>query len=905
MARTRTQLAGLRLALLLMIGWMLIGQLAADGWELRRRQLLQAEAMRPPLPLPFLGITTQLEQYTTRDRSAALTTLAAQQIGWVRQRLDWRVIEPAPGQFDWQMADAMVDALVAAGLTPILLLDGSPPWARDEADQAPFDNALAPPAHPALFAAFAGDVARRYGDRVDFYQLWDEPNIAPHWGNRHIEPVGYAQLLRAGAAAIRAEDDAAVVITAALAPTVDRGHTAIDEPYFLQRMIAAGALEAADIIAIQPFGFGHSAQDARQQPWLLNYQRAALIRRRLVASGAGAWPLLAARMGWNVRAASPWRTVLPADQQRFAHDSMVIATREWPWLVGMGWAIDQPATAPSDPLWGFAFNADLADALSNAGVDRPARPEHGTSTRSMWWSALQIIGLGIVVWRSQSAARHLPWLRWAQQYRRLSPITQGGIWVVLAGLYFVAQWPPLIALCLGVAAWLMLAVPHHGLWLALALLPFHIFHKELALGPETLLLPPTQALLVAGLPALYLSVRRRAATGSPSGIIARLRGKTTDVATVDVIAVGWLGVSILAAANVWHWPAYWQGMADLVVGPLVLYLMIRLWGDNRTVLTGAMYALFVGGALAAAFGLVMWLQGAGTTADAVRRLVGPHFSPNHSALYFVRTFFLGLGLTAATGFAWQRQPASTTTIRLVAGGCLTAMVGGALLLTASRGALLLGVPAGIVTFLWLSRSAPTTSSGSRLGRHLPGATKQLQLLVLVAVVVAMMGLGWMFRMRLANSDTVMARLDIWQTALALWRSHPWAGVGPGGFFWRFPAAIPMGAAIDPNLRHPHNIWLELATSWGIGGLVWIGATLAVVAKFARTVSGLARPRHVHLAQAGLLAGLAAGFAHGQVDAWMTLADLAAWNWAALALLTGFMAGTKKRGASSMPDDTPR
>ncbi len=111
-------------------------------------------------------------------------------------------------------------------LVPLVVLDGSPAWARAEQDRAPVDNPLAPPADPDDMARFAAAFATRYGDKVRYYQVWDEPNIAPHWGNHWIEPVAYAQLLKAVAPAIRAADPDAVIATAALAPTTDRGHTA-------------------------------------------------------------------------------------------------------------------------------------------------------------------------------------------------------------------------------------------------------------------------------------------------------------------------------------------------------------------------------------------------------------------------------------------------------------------------------------------------------------------------------------------------------------------------------------------------------------------------------------------------------------------------------------------------------
>ncbi|MEZ4555168.1 MAG: hypothetical protein R2854_01715 [Caldilineaceae bacterium] len=60
--------------------------------------------------------------------------------------------------------------------------------------------------------------------------------------------------------------------------------------------------------------------------------------------------------------------------------------------------------------------------------------------------------------------------------------------------------------------------------------------------------------------------------------------------------------------------------------------------------------------------------------------------------------------------------------------------------------------------------------------------------------------------------------------------------------------------------------------------------------------------------AGLLAGLAAGFAHGQVDAFLTLPDLAGWNWVALALLaqmTPSLRRENRRAARQhLPPDGP-
>ncbi len=242
----------------------------------------------PATQIPFVGITIALEQSSAVERQAALARLQQNGFGWVRQRLDWGQVEPQAGAFDWSTSDALLQDITAAGLIPIMTLDGSPAWARSALDIGEHDNPLAPPADPRTFAHFAAAFAERYREQVRFYQIWDEPNVAPHWGNHHIEPIDYARLLKTAATAIRSADADAVILTAALAPTADRGHTAIDEVYFLQRLYAAGTAPYFDAVAVEPFGFGHSALDPRAQINILNFQRIKLVRQTMIAAGDGA-----------------------------------------------------------------------------------------------------------------------------------------------------------------------------------------------------------------------------------------------------------------------------------------------------------------------------------------------------------------------------------------------------------------------------------------------------------------------------------------------------------------------------------------------------------------------------------------------------------------------------------------
>jgi O-antigen ligase len=145
--------------------------------------------------------------------------------------------------------------------------------------------------------------------------------------------------------------------------------------------------------------------------------------------------------------------------------------------------------------------------------------------------------------------------------------------------------------------------------------------------------------------------------------------------------------------------------------------------------------------------------------------------------------------------------------------------------------------------------------------------------------VVLVGVGFVLGERLLNSATVGQRLYIWQGALDLWRAYPWLGVGPGGFFWHYPAFMTAAAATEPNLLHPHNLWLEFATGWGVTGLLWLLCFGYWLVRRMKLRSG-----GLSGVEAGLLAGLVAGIAHGQVDAFAALPELALWNWLAIGLL---------------------
>ncbi len=823
---------------------------------------LRLVSVAPAAQIPLLGINVALEQATRLQRRAALARLKASNFGWVRQRFDWQHLEPTADQLNWRQSDDLLHDIVSAHLIPVVLLDGSPAWARSAQDIGENANVFAPPADPAMFARFAAAFASRYRAQVRFYQIWDEPNLAPHWGNRHIDPVSYAQLLKMTASAIRRVDPDAVIITAALAPTADRGHTAIDEVYFLQRLYAAGAAPYFDAVAVEPFGFGDAPTDARAQIGILDFQRIKLVRNVMLAANDGEKPVWAVRYGWNTRDDSPWGTVSPADQIAFAVQAQSLARQQWPWLATLGWMIDQPTRPITDPIWGFALTSALAQALAQqTSVPVAINSTLPFARNALLYGWFLLAMAPVLGWRSVAAARLLPWQTWCIRYRAWSPLCQILLWGLLLLLYAFATWSPLILLYGLLASGLIVAQPQVGLWLAAALLPFYFQHKEVHLLDSRWAIAPAHAVLLCLLPVLLQRLWQRARCMCQPPLAALpLCVKNSQLQRLDWLALAWLAISLCSGVKAWPWPAYWNSLFELVLMPLLLYAAVRLLVTTSQQWQAVICALFAGGVGAAVIGLVGWLRGSGTEVDGVLRLVGPYFSPNHMALYLVRSLFLGIGLTFFATGDWRRV-----------GLAACAIVAVALLLTASRGAWLLGVPSGVLCFAYAflrQRRGPL--------QWLKFRVHWLWALLMLIIITAGVALFWQ---RLTNLTTASQRLVTWQAAWQMWRDYPLFGVGPGGFFWHYPAYL-QGLIIEPDLEHPHNVWLEFATGWGTAGLLWLGGLMITIVYAIRTLAVSAKPRWI---QVGLLAGLVAGFAHGQVDTFGALADLAAWNWLALAL----------------------
>ena len=317
-------------------------------------------AYGPPPEIPLaavepLGVNVALEQYDDEELERALALIRDGGFRWVRQPFPWAQIEPRPGEVRWEPWDRIVEAAREHDLALIAVLDTSPPWARGQ------DNPHAPPRDVADYARFVRAFVARYRGRIGAYQLWDEPNIHPHWGDRDTDPAGYVALLRAGYMAAKEADPQALILSAGLAPNTERGGPNMSDLLFLEGMYRAGAREVFDVLAIKPYGLWSGPEDRRVSPHVLNFSRAILAREIMVRHGDGGKAVWAVEFGWNALPPdwqgrpSPWGTDAEEKQARRTVAAIQRAREEWPWLGAMILQHFQPAAPPDDPVHGFAL----------------------------------------------------------------------------------------------------------------------------------------------------------------------------------------------------------------------------------------------------------------------------------------------------------------------------------------------------------------------------------------------------------------------------------------------------------------------------------------------------------------------------------------------------------------------
>jgi O-antigen ligase len=516
----------------------------------------------------------------------------------------------------------------------------------------------------------------------------------------------------------------------------------------------------------------------------------------------------------------------------------------------------QPNAPADDPVWGFALVDDkLQTQPAWSALERAMKApvQSATFNAAAFYGALValVLAAAVATWRGAVAASHIPWAegwrRVAARFAALPPIVQFAALALTVAAFYYSPNGALNFILLALVALFFSFRLDLGLALAVFAIPFYLLPKNLV---GSLQFSLVEVLTLAALAALLL---RDSSTGILPRAFENIRAgnwkprlESPDWAIVFFVLAGLVSVKVAANFGVAN-----REFRVIVLEPALLYALVRAGGLTPRDLHRLVDAFILSAVAVSLIGLEQYFfTNYVIIGEGVRRVLAVYGSPNNLALYLERALPVGIALAL---FAQDRA-------RRIAYAAAALAIAFCIYLTWSRGAWLLGLPAGLVVI------------GLASGRR---ARLAVAALVVVGAIVLIPFLGTERAQSLfqTGTGTGFFRVSVWQSGVAMIRDHPLLGVGLDNFLYEYPKYMQPEAWREPNLSHPHNIVLDFWVRMGVLGLIALAWMLFEF--YRRGIRGVRQgegDRRVLLV--GLLAGLTAGLAHGMIDAAYFYVDLA-------------------------------
>ncbi len=170
---------------------------------------------------------------------------------WVRYDIDWNFIQHENGdQFDWVETDRIVNTANKYGINSLATIAYAPKWAAS----VPCSYPACIPKDPEVFGKFAKSVASRYKDKINTYEIWNEPNYDPFWKNP--DPVKYYEILKSAYTNIKSVNSNAVIVSGGLA-SVENGQNgnSYSPITYIRKLYELQANKYFDSIGLHPYTY--------------------------------------------------------------------------------------------------------------------------------------------------------------------------------------------------------------------------------------------------------------------------------------------------------------------------------------------------------------------------------------------------------------------------------------------------------------------------------------------------------------------------------------------------------------------------------------------------------------------------------------------------------------------------
>lgn len=325
---------------------------------MRHHKTAQA-AVRIPLHGPLgprlFGFNDNAVLMSEADAPTELARDHATGANVIRYSVNWDYVEPRKGRFNWNGYDPLYAAALARHVRPILIVLGSPSWARptDLTCLPHREHCKDPPdtAHDADFGAFVTAVVNRY-PRAAALEVWNEPNLIQFWQSGP-DPARYAQLVDLADRAVKKAQPEMPVLAGSLNNTQYDGGGSVNFPGYLEKFLAAKP--RFDALSLHDYPAAGSSGS-----WFED--TLDIARSKLDDAGLEETPIWVTELGAST--AGPG-AITPAEQARRLIEYLgVLATRQYVKAAVIHTVIPAPAP-PDSSEYGFAV-------MNPNGTPKPA-----------------------------------------------------------------------------------------------------------------------------------------------------------------------------------------------------------------------------------------------------------------------------------------------------------------------------------------------------------------------------------------------------------------------------------------------------------------------------------------------------------------------------------------------------
>lgn len=149
------------------------------------------------------------ERVTSTKWDDAIDLAGEANIKWAREQFNWDVIEPNDDTFSWTQYDTIIGKYSAANINVVGLITNSSSWSSSNPGSSDYYHY--PPDMDA-WKDYVYELALHYKDDIDYWEIWNEPNLDGSWEDE-VDAEEYATYLKAAYDKItEANPDAKIII---------------------------------------------------------------------------------------------------------------------------------------------------------------------------------------------------------------------------------------------------------------------------------------------------------------------------------------------------------------------------------------------------------------------------------------------------------------------------------------------------------------------------------------------------------------------------------------------------------------------------------------------------------------------------------------------------------------------